>query len=195
MPSSPTELIARHDPAAWSRAIRQRPLAALPFDAATVVARDAVMLDTVAYIDAMKAPGLPRPIAQIVAQNTILHSAIAAAELAVSIGHLDPRDARTANTRKPLDDALARMRSDKIVVPSSDAWIEAAVIAGICARTQGYAKLDRRKLLHDALVLLSAIEADAVLISRNIRDIDLLLNFRPDARVLLYARESRAGPT
>jgi hypothetical protein len=51
-----------------------------------------------------------------------------------------------------------------------------------------YAREDRRAVLHDALMLLAAIGADAVLISRNIRHMDLLLRFRPDARVLLYDR-------
>jgi hypothetical protein len=54
------------------------------------------------------------------------------------------------------------------------------------ARTQGFPKHDRRKLLNDALIFLSAHEADAVLVSRNVRDIDLLLQIRPDVRVLLY---------
>ncbi len=43
-------------------------------------------------------------------------------------------------------------------------------------------------MLNDALMLLTAIEAGAVLISRNIRNMDLLLHCKPDARVLLYDR-------
>jgi hypothetical protein len=32
------------------------------------------------------------------------------------------------------------MVPDRIIAPSSDAWIEAALIAGILARTQGYVR-------------------------------------------------------
>ena len=80
------------------------------------------------------------------------------------------------------------MAPTRIITPSADAWIEAAVIAGILARVQGYPRENRRALLNDALMLLAAVEAGAVLISRNIRDMDLLLRFRPEASVLLYDR-------
>ena len=60
------------------------------------------------------------------------------------------------------------------------------MMAGVLARTQHYSKDGRRKLLNDALLLLSADEAGAVLVSRNIRDMDLLLQLKPDARVVLY---------
>jgi hypothetical protein len=80
------------------------------------------------------------------------------------------------------------MAPTRIVAPSADAWTEAAIVAGILARTQGYAREARRAVLHDAMMLLTAVEAGAVLISRNVRDMDLLLRFWPNARVLLYDR-------
>ena len=146
------------------------------------------MLDTTVYLDALKAPGLPEAIAAIVVRNVVLHCAIACAELAISTGHLDPAHPATAAHRAPLVETLQRMAPTRIIAPSADAWTEAAVIAGILARVQAYARENRRVMLHDALMLLTAIEADAVLISRNIRHMDLLLRFRPDARVLLYDR-------
>ena len=74
------------------------------------------------------------------------------------------------------------------MVPGADAWTEAAIIAGILARIQGYAREGRRTVLNDALMLLTAVQARAALISRNIRHMDLLLRFRPDAEVVLYDR-------
>jgi len=145
-----------------------------------------VLLDTTVYIDALKPLGLPAPIGALAARSVVLHCAVACAELAVSIGHLDPGHPRTAAHRAPLIETLTRMAPTRIVAPSPDAWTEAALIAGILARTQGHARENRRGLLNDALMLLTAIEAGAVLISRNVRDMDLLLRFRTDARVLLY---------
>lgn len=188
MPSKPGDLLAKYPPTGWVRPILRRDRATLPFDAAAVAPTDRIMLDTTVYLDALKAPGLPAAIARLVATNALLHSSVAAAELAVSTGHLDPADARTPIYRQPLVDTLDSMAPSSIVSPSADAWIEAAAIAGICARIHGYAKQDRRKLLHDALIFLSATEVGAVLISRNIKDMDLLLNFRPAARILLYDR-------
>jgi hypothetical protein len=80
------------------------------------------------------------------------------------------------------------MAPKRIVALSADAWTEAAIVAGILARTQGYAREARRALLHDAMMVLTAVEARAVLISRNVRDMDLLLRFWPKAQILLYDR-------
>ena len=144
------------------------------------------MLDTTVYLDALKAPGLPTSIATLVARNVVLHGAIACGELAVSIDHLDPAHPRTAAHRVPLIEALSRVAPTRIIAPSADAWAEAALIAGILARIQGYAREGRREVLNDALMLLTAMEARTTLVSRNVRHMDLLLRFRPDAGVLLY---------
>jgi predicted nucleic acid-binding protein len=188
LPSDPGALLARHDPDTWTRTLACRDRAALPFDAATVEAATPVMLDTTVYLDALKPPGLPAAIRTLLARNIVLHCAIACAELAVSIGHLDPGHPATARHRAPLQDILRRMAPTRIIAPSADAWTEAAVIAGILARVQGHPRENRRAVLNDALMLLAAIEASSVLISRNIRHMDLLLRFRPDAQVLLYDR-------
>jgi len=186
--SNPGDLLARRDPSQWTTTLAYRPRIELPFDAGGVGAATPVMLDTTVYIDARKAPGLPASIAALVARNVVLHSAIACAELAVSVGHLDPAHPLTARHRIPLVDTLSRMSSARIVAPSADAWTEAALIAGILARIQAYPRESRRAVLNDALMLLTAIEAGATLISRNVRHMDLLLRFRPDAGVVLYDR-------
>lgn len=151
------------------------------------------MLDTTVYLDALKAPGLPVAIAALIARNVVLHSAIARAELAISIGHLDPAHPKTAAHRAPLMEVLARMAPARTVAPGADAWTEAAIIAGILARIQADRREDRRAVFNDALMLLTSIEAGATLISRNVRHMDLLLRFRADARVLLYERPEPLG--
>ena len=99
-----------------------------------------------------------------------------------------PAHPRTARHRAPLIEILSRIAPTRIVAPSANAWTEAAVVAGILARTQGYAREARRAVLHDAMMVLTAVEARAVLVSRNVRDMDLLLQFSPHAKVLLYDR-------
>ena len=188
MPSNPGELLARHDPSAWVSTLAYRTRHELPFDPEAVDRATPVMLDTTVYLDALKAPGLPNSIAELLARNIVLHCAIACAELAVSVGHLDPAHPGTAAHRIPLVETLSRMAPTRIVSPSADAWTEAALIAGILARIQGYARESRRVVLNDALLLLTALEAKAILISRNVRHLDLLLRFRPDAQVLFYDR-------
>ena len=185
--ASSTADIGGHDPATWIDPPRRRDRSDLPFDPAAVARTDPIMLDTNVYIDALKKQ-LPASIATLAASNPVFHSATAAGELAFTIGRLDPRDARTADSVQAIGEVLERMRPDRTFAPSAAAWTEAAVIAGICARLHRYDAGARRKLLLVALLFTSAAEHAAVLISRNIRDMDLLLRFRPTARVLLYDR-------
>ena len=51
----------------------------------------------------------------------------------------------------------------------------------------------RRELLNDVLLFLTARENGAVLVSSNAADMDLLLRFRPDARILLYGHAAPSG--
>jgi hypothetical protein len=129
---------------------------------------------------------LPRPIVELVASRTILHGAPALAELAVTIGALDPADRRTQATLAPIVEMLTRINPSRIVVPNYEIWLEAAVMAAILARTQGIPKHDRRKFLNDTLLFLQAADSGAVIVSRNSRDLDLLLQIKPRVPVLLY---------
>ena len=84
----------------------------------------------------------------------------------------------------------AKSASDRICA-GRNCLVRAGTACGVAAREvrtdcRDDDRTSRRKLLHDALLFLSALEVGAVLISRNIADIDLLLRFRPEARVLLY---------
>jgi hypothetical protein len=86
----------------------------------------------------------------------------------------------------PILEALTRINPSRIVAPSYEVWLEAAVIAGILSRTQAIPKQSRRKFLNDNLLFLQAADIGAVMISRNSRDLDLLLQIKPKAAVLLY---------
>ncbi len=157
------------------------------------------MLDTNFYIQQARGK-VPRIIVEFVRSRAKVHSSVACAELAVTIGVLDPAHPQTQANRSEILTVLAAMNAATVVSPSGAAWIEAAAIAGILARTKHLArpKKDmtpaeaccqeglRRKLLNDALIFLSAHEQNAVLVSTNSKDMDLLLRFRPEANVLLF---------
>ena len=81
---------------------------------------------------------------------------------------------------------LNRMPSERVLQPSAAAWDEAGALAGTLARTQGLMKGAHLTLILDAVILLTAAERQAVVITANVRDFDLLLQLRPEAGVLLY---------
>lgn len=187
MNSDVSSIISRHDPGQWSRTLACRAKTDLPYDPLQVPAHASLLFDTTVYIDQLKGD-LPRPIVDLIASRIILHGAPALAELAVTIGALEPSDRRTAAALIPIVETLTRINPARIVAPNYQIWLEAAVIAGILARTQGIPKQDRRKFLSDTLLFLQAANADAVMVSRNSRDLDLLLQMKPQVGVLLYEK-------
>ena len=177
----------RHDPAAWTRTLAYRGRAALPFDPALIAAGTTLLLDMTVYIDSFQgslAPGT----AALLAIHPVLHAAPALAELSLALGLLDPKDARTPAALQPVRDALGRISPFQTLTPAASLWVEAAVLAGILARTRGIPRTDRRKLLNDALLFLLTEDAGTVLLTRNVRDFDLLLQIKPDVAVLFYDR-------
>lgn len=190
----------RHDPDGFTRGLVTRAAAELPYDPAAFGHDLPVMLDTNAYIDQLKGK-LPAGIARFIAGRALLHCSIALQEIAISIGIMDPANPATPTHRPPLVQLLENIHQRDCVAPSPAAWIEAGMLAGILARTQlGLARPkgtltpdqaccqrgERRRLLNDALIFLTAQEQGAVLVTANRKDMDLLLRFGRGARVLLY---------
>ncbi len=153
------------------------------------------------YLD-RSAGKLPKYILALIAarRHLVYNCGVVCAELAISLGLLNPADPRTPATTAAIQAHLDQMQKDKTVAPSVSAWTEAAILAGILARTQGLAVAKRRltpdqaccqagrrrKLLLDALLYLTAIEQNMLLLSANVRDMDLLMQLRPAENVLLY---------
>ena len=155
--------------------------------------------DTNVHIERFRNRLSPQLLASI-GSRSILHSSVACAELAISAGILDPAHASTPANRAAIMGILRAIDSNRVVQPSSAAWAEAGMVAGVLARTQHLVNSKallspaeaccqdglRRKLINDALLFLSACEQDAILGSMNGKDMDLLLRFRPEAHVLLF---------
>jgi len=196
-----------HDPDAHASAYRRRRDDELPFDPTAIPARLPAMFDTNFYVLAQKKK-LPAYVRDFVGSRMALQCGIALAELSISIGILDPAHPKSKENREALLEILAAISLTACVSPSPTAWAEAGVLSGILARTQmGLAKPkstlspaerccqtgNRRKLLNDVLLFLTAYESQAVLVSSNVHDMDLLLRFRPDAHVLLF-REAGIKP-
>ena len=180
-----TAAFERQDPDRWTATLAYRHRSLLPYDGAAY--RDLrLMPDTTVYVDARKARRFPGALSDRLRRGPLLHSAVAMSELATGLGLLDPAHSDTPRVRAAIAKTLRGVEPESVVAPSPDAWVEAALVSGILARTQGFAGMDRRRLLNDALMVISAAEAGAVLVTRNRRDMDLLLRFRPDARVWLY---------
>jgi len=200
-------VVGRHNPAVYRATLQCRNDTDLPFDP-SVAPELPLLFDTTIYLDRGRRR-LPAAIRALIAsrQHLIYNCGVACAEMAISIGLLDPADPRTAGTIGAIRAHLNHIEMGKVVAPSPAAWTEAALLAGILARTQGLATAKRtltpdqaccqegrrRELLLVALLFLTAIEQGMLLISGNIKHMDLLLQLRPTSNVLLY-RAVQAWP-
>jgi predicted nucleic acid-binding protein len=170
------------DPALWTRQLTRRSDSDLPFDPASVAGGAAILPDSCFYIDAVK--GLvPPSVAALVEtpMRRLLHSTVCRAELAAGAAKLPVADPRTPGSRARIASILARMPAENLVQPSAAAWDAAGALAGTLARTQGLAKGGHLTLLLDAAILLNA-----VVITANVGDFDLLTQLRPEAKLLFY---------
>ena len=187
MSSDISSVVSRHDPGQWRRALRHPPKDELPFDASQVPRHASLLFDATVYIDQLQGR-LPAPVVDLIASRIIFHAAPALAEIALMIGILDPADRRTRSTLEPVIDTLGRISPLRTIAPSWAVWLEGSVIAGILSRIQGIPRQDRRRFLNDCLLFLLASDSGCVLLTRNSRDVDLLLQLKPDTAVLLYDR-------
>src|SRR5436190_22401262 len=87
-------IIARHDPARWSRSLSYRDKTTLPYELPKTPPDVPLLFDATVYVDHLKGQ-LPPSIVNLIASRIILHGAPALSELAVAVGVLDPLDART----------------------------------------------------------------------------------------------------
>lgn len=180
-----TVRLRRNEPSRWKKPFARRADKDLPFDTVAVGRGALIVPDATVYIDGLKGV-LPTAIRELLVHCAVRHSAVTRAELATAIALLDPGDPRSAGVRRPIEAALTHMRDSHIVAPSSGTWAEAALLAGSLARLHGLDGDRRKRLLHDALILLTGREIGATVLSRNVIDMDRLTQMRPDAKLLLY---------
>jgi predicted nucleic acid-binding protein len=169
-----------------------RPADTLPFlDLAKPLPRN-LLLDGTVYVDELQGR-LPRDAETLLRAATLWHSPVTAAKLAIGIGHLDPRHAETKRAIAAITESIERRPVHRSLAPDSDIWVEAGIAAGMLARSQDHAAADRGRVLNDALLLFTAARHGCTLLTRDVRDFDLLLQIAPAAQVLFYARSSRAA--
>lgn len=166
------------------RTLRRRDDADLTFVADVGPKDGPFLLDTCVYLDGGKRK-LPHEVGRLLLAP-VFHSAVSVAELSYALGRLDPADPRTRRNRPFIRDTLARVREERTVVPDGTVYAAAGVLWGTLARTQSLAETDRRKLLADCLIFLTARKAGLRLLTANAAHYDLMHQILPDAKVAYY---------
>ncbi|HXZ00788.1 MAG TPA: hypothetical protein VEI03_12365 [Stellaceae bacterium] len=129
---------------------------------------------------------LPPGARRLVAGSHLFHSSVCIAELAYAFGRLDPAHPETSTAFKFIRNALARVRAYRTLAPDRDAYVEAGIITGTLVRTQGLGVPERRKLMQDVLVFLTACQIGYPVLTANTSDFDLIQQLAPRGKVIYY---------
>lgn len=144
-----------------------------------------VLLDTCVYLDAGKGK-LPAGAHRLLADSLLFHSSVGIAEITYAFGRLDPTHPDTPATLLFLKEVLARVRTYRTLAPDRDAYVEAGIITGTLMRIQGLPAPERRKLLQDVLIFLTACRIGYPVLTANTKDFDLIQQLALRGEVIYY---------
>ena len=145
----------------------------------------ALLPDTTVYID-MAAGRMPSSALELIRSATQLHSVVCLSEIAQGLSLHDPKAAGHRAVRRHYVELARRIPPSRVLAPDDEVWMRAGILTGVLTRVQGYQRHQRKELLADALIYLSAAKAGLPVLTRNAADFDLLNQLHPAGRVIVY---------
>lgn len=142
--------------------------------------------NTTVYIDTA-AGRMSAATLDLIRQATQVHSVVCLSGIAQGLSLHDPTAAHHRAVRRHYVELTRRIPPNRVLTPDDDVWVRAGVLTGLLTRTQGYQAHQRKELLADALIYLSAAKAGVPVLTRNAGDFDLLNQLHPAGRVIVYA--------
>jgi predicted nucleic acid-binding protein len=148
-----------------------------------------LLIDTTVYIDTLQG-NTPAAVDDLLRYRSIFHSAVCLAELTHAFGRLDPANAATKAALTAIGATIHDIPRHRLFAPDTDTWGKAGMLAGKVLRLgripRGQGR--ERKLLNDGLIFLQARKIGAAILTRNVRDFDLLEQLVPGGTVVFYGR-------
>lgn len=146
------------------------------------------MLDTTVYIDTLEGT-IPTAVEALLAHRPINHLSVILGELSHHFGRLDPNHPNTRAALPALASVIEEIPLHRVESASPGVVLEAGILAGLLIRLGGLPRGSESTALTDATLCLHALEKGAVVLTRNIRDFDLLDQIAPTGRVIFYRAE------
>jgi predicted nucleic acid-binding protein len=167
--------------------LARRPDAELPF-VGGIAAPRVLLLDTTVYVDGLEGT-LPPDVDDLLETRTLIHHVVVLGELSHLFGRLDPGRPGTARALDELEGVIAEIPAHRTeTTASARTAIEAGILAGLVLRLGGTSAGGEVAAMNDALLYLHAVERGYTVLTRNIRDFDLMDQLLPEGRVLFYRR-------
>ena len=145
----------------------------------------ALVADTNVYINDA-AGRLPAAVVAVLDRTILFHCSVCTGEIAIGVANGDPSHKGWTKTRDAYADVLGAIPDSRLLVPDASVWLEAGLVAGTLTRTQGFQPHQRKELLNDALILLTAAKAGLAVLTSDRDHYDLLQQLCPEARFVFY---------
>ncbi len=165
--------------------LKPRAASELEFIGTTTRQPAKLLYDTTVYIDILQGR-FPQQGEAMLRATEAWHSPVTEAELAAGCGLLDPVHPRTREIVEQVAAVIDRRPVYRTITPDPEIWREAGILSGVLARTQGYGREQRRRVLNDALLFETARKHGCVVLTRNVTDFDFLQQLDPSGYVLFY---------
>ena len=132
-----------------------------------------VLTDTTVYIHEWGGK-LPREAADLIDSALRFHSSLCVSEIMSGLGNYHPDSTDYEAAWQHYGTVFSDIPRGRLLTADPETLAQAGIIAGILARTQGYAKPQRKALLNDAIIYLTAAKYGIPLLTANKRDCDLI---------------------
>jgi predicted nucleic acid-binding protein len=165
--------------------IRRREADDLPWIESHPPDRRRLLFDTTVYVD-IGLGKFPQDAQAAVRGFEVWHSTVAESELAYLCGRFDPKHPSTEQAVEEMAAVVRKWPQNRVLTPDREIWREAAILSGILARLQHARAEERGRTMNDALIFLSAVKQGCAVLSRNLRDFDLLMQLVPEGRAVFY---------
>jgi predicted nucleic acid-binding protein len=146
-----------------------------------------LLLDTTVYVDGLEGTA-PPAVGALLEHRTVSHLDIALGELAHNFGRLDPSHPGTRTVLRELRGAIGDVPRHRVESAAPGTVLEAGILAGLLFRLGRLPGGQEVAALNDATIFLHALEKGYTVLTRNIRDFDLMGQIVPAGRVLFYRR-------
>jgi hypothetical protein len=123
----------------------------------------------------------------LIEARTVNHLSVCVAELVHAFGRLDPRHPGTAAALRELANSVADIPPHRLRAASAAVVAEAGILAGLLCRLGGFKPGQQLAALNDATLFLHALANGFVVLTRNVRDFDIMNQILPSGQVLFYS--------
>ena len=144
-----------------------------------------LVVDTNVYIN--NAAGRLSPAVETALERAVLfHCSVCVAEIAAGIANANPSHKGWKNTRAIYGEVLGTIPATRLLTPDDQIWCDAGLISGMLTRLQGFQTHQRKEVLNDALILLTAAKAGLAVLTSDRDHYDLLQQLCPETRFVFY---------